>query len=74
MKTRFIYLFLNEIIIVMVSPRFYLILALLMFVIPANGIEYAGSLTINECKACELEKQMLIRFIHFSIYLRYGIG
>jgi hypothetical protein len=45
-----------------------------MFVIPANGIEYAGSLTINECKACELEKQMLIRFIHFSIYLRYGIG
>lgn len=42
----------------MVSQRFYLFLALLMFIMPAYcTINYAGTLTGSECRACKLKKR-----------------
>ncbi|CAF1172667.1 unnamed protein product [Rotaria sordida] len=35
----------------MVSQRFYLILILVMVIMPANSIHYAGTLTGRECIA-----------------------
>ncbi|UJR22260.1 hypothetical protein I4U23_025321 [Adineta vaga] len=35
----------------MVSPRIYLLLALLMLILPVQSINYVGTLTASECKA-----------------------
>jgi hypothetical protein len=41
----------------MVSPRIYLLLVLIMFIMPVNSVSYAGTLTRSECKACKLKKK-----------------
>jgi hypothetical protein len=45
----------------MVSPRFYLLLVVLMFAIPADCMHYAGTLTPSECRACKLKEKNQIR-------------
>jgi hypothetical protein len=46
----------------MTPLRFYFILLLLTFAMPAHGFNYPGTLTISECKACKSwQHESLIR-------------
>lgn len=40
----------------MISPRFYIFLVFFMLIMYASSIEYTGSLTSSECRACKSKK------------------
>ena len=57
----------------MVSAQIYLLLVLLMLIIPAQAISYAGTLTASECKACKYHQLICTSIVQLDFSIQISL-